>query len=240
MFGIGPVVLRMTRTSTFALLAALAAVPLTAIADDKTTPAPQPEAKPATHQTWQALFDGKTLTGWKAAEFAPKVEPTIVNGELRIGRGEPAAGIVRDGEPPARMNYEIELEAMRTEGYDFFCGLTFPVNQAPCTLICGGWGGSLVGLSSIDDLDASENQTATTRKFMDKTWYKIRLRVTPTHITAWIDDEQVLEQELDGRKISIRTEVKPCVPLGISTWQTAAALRNLRFRKLDPSTDAKP
>ena len=32
-----------------------------------------------------------------------------------------------------------------------------------------GWGGSLVGLSSIDDLDASGNQTATIREFKEKT-----------------------------------------------------------------------
>ena len=41
-----------------------------------------------------------------------------------------------------------------------------------------GWGGSLVGLSSIDDLEASGNQTATIREFKEMTWYKIRLRVS--------------------------------------------------------------
>ena len=146
---------------------------------------------------------------------------------------EPHSGILRDGEPPARMNYEIELEAMRTQGGDFFCGLTFQVNQDPCTLICGGWGGSLVGLSSIDDLDASENQTATIIEFKNNTWYKIRLRVTKEQITVWIDDKEVIKQELEGRKISIRNEVKPCVPLGLSTWNTAAAIRNFRLRKLE-------
>ena len=211
------------------LLAALAALQVAAAAEDKDNPT----AKPAADHVWQALFDGKTLQGWKAADFGAKGNITVTNGELRIGPGEPAVGIVRDGEPPARMNYEIELEAMRTEGQDFFCGLTFPVNKDPCTLICGGWGGTLVGLSSIDGLDASENQTATIRKFKEKTWYKIRLRVTKTHITAWIDDQQVLEQELAEHKISIRMEVRPCVPLGISTWYTGSAIRNLRLRKLD-------
>ena len=212
-----------------ALFAALAAVHIAAAADDKD----QPVAKPTAGHTWQALFDGRTLNGWKVADFREKGKITVSNGELHISPGEPAAGIVKDGEPPARMNYEIELEAMRTEGGDFFCGLTFPVNKDPCTLICGGWGGTLVGLSSIDDLDASENQTATIKEFKEKTWYKIRLRVTKTHITAWIDDKQVIEQELAEHKISIRMEVRPCVPLGISTWKTGAALRNLRFRKLD-------
>jgi hypothetical protein len=219
----------MNRIPLLALLAALAAAHLAAAADDKDQPTAKPEAKPE----WQALFDGKTLDGWKEADFGAKGSVTVTNGELRIGPGEPAAGIVRDGEPPARMNYEIELEAMSTEGHDFFCGLTFPVNKNPCTLICGGWGGTIVGLSSINDLDASENQTASVREFKEKTWYKIRLRVTTTHITAWIDDKQVIEQELADNKISIRTEVKPCVPLGISTWHTGSAIRHLRLRKLD-------
>ena len=154
----GAVVRWMNPKFLLVLLATLAAVD-PAAAEDKAAPTAKPEAKPA----WESLFDGKSLKGWKTAEFAPKGEATVANGELRIPAGEPHSGIVRDGEPPARMNYEIELEAMRTQGHDFFCGLTFPVNQDPCTLICGGWGGTLVGLSSIDDLDASENQTATNR-----------------------------------------------------------------------------
>lgn len=225
----GHVVLPMNRKCSLVLLAALAAVQMAVAADDKD----KPSAKTEADHPWQALFDGKTLKGWKEADFGAKGKITVTDGELRIAPGEPAAGIVRDGEPPARMNYEIELEAMRIKGQDFFCGLTFPVNKDPCTLICGGWGGALVGLSSIDDLDASENQTATVREFKEKTWYKIRLRVTKTHITAWIDDRQVFEQELAEHKISIRVEVRPCVPLGISTWYTGSAIRNIRLRKLD-------
>ena len=218
----------MNRKAILALFAALAVAQIAA-ADDRDQAADSPE----TPHAWEALFDGKTLKGWKIADFRAKGSVTVTHGELRIGPGEPAAGIVRDGEPPARMNYEIELEAMRTEGHDFFCALTFPVNKDPCTLICGGWGGTLVGLSSIDDLDASENQTATIREFKEKTWYKIRLRVTKSHIIAWIDNKRVIEQELAGRKISIRMEVEPCVPLGISTWYTGSAVRNIRIRKLE-------
>ena len=221
--------LPMNRISKLALIAALAAVHIAAAAGDKDKPA----TKPAADHAWKALFDGKTLDSWKVADFQEKGKITVSNGELHISPGEPAAGIVWDGEPPTRMDYEIELEAMRTEGGDFFCGLTFPVNKDPCTLICGGWGGTLVGLSSIDDLDASENQTATIREFKEKTWYKIRLQVTKAHITAWIDDKPIIEQELADHKISIRREVQPCVPLGISTWRTGTALRNIRLRKLD-------
>jgi hypothetical protein len=34
------------------------------------------------------------------------------------------------------------------------------------------------------------------------------------------------------RKISIRIEVEPSRPLGIASWSTKAALRNIRIRKL--------
>jgi hypothetical protein len=187
-------------------------------------------AKPA---SWQSLFDGKTLGKWQASDFDDNGKIEIAGGTIRIGVGKPMAGITWSGEPPARTNYEIELEAMRTEGHDFFCGLTFPVGKDPCTLICGGWGGSLVGLSSIDGNDASENSTSTTVRFENQRWYKIRVRVTPKLIEAWIDDEQIVNLELEGHRIGIRWEVEASVPLGISTWKTASALRNLRWRKLD-------
>ncbi|MCF7675833.1 MAG: DUF1080 domain-containing protein [Akkermansiaceae bacterium] len=56
---------------------------------------------------------------------------------------------------------------------------------------------------------------------------------TKGNITAWIDDKQVIEQELAEHRISIRMEIQPCVPLGISTWYTGSAIRNIRLRKLD-------
>jgi hypothetical protein len=88
---------------------------------------------------WQSLFEWKTLGKWKPSDFPANDKIEIKDGAIHIGMGKPMAGITWSGEPPTRMNYEIELEAMRTEGSDFFCGLTFPVNKDPCTLICGGW-----------------------------------------------------------------------------------------------------
>ena len=182
----------------------------------------------------ESLFDGKKLGKWKPADFYGKGNKiTVADGAIRIAIGEPMVGIVWSGEPPARMNYEIELDAKRTDGDDFFCGLTFPVGKDPCTLICGGWGGTVVGLSSIDGYDASENQTSHSMKFTKDQWYHIRLRVTEKKIEAWIDDEQIIEQELAEHCVSVRMEVEPCIPLGVSTWNTGAALRNIKFRKLD-------
>ena len=81
-------------------------------------------------------------------------------------------------------------------------------------------------------MDASENDTTTFQKIKNKQWYRIRLRVTDDRIDAWLDDKLIVEQELKDHEISIRIEVTPNVPFGISTWVTTAALRNLKVRRL--------
>jgi hypothetical protein len=118
------------------------------------------------------------------------------------------------------------------DGSDFFCGLTFPVAESHCSLVVGGWAGAVVGLSSIDGRDASENSTTQYRKFDEGKWYRIRVRVTADRIRCWIDDERVIDQALRGRRISTRPEVDPSKPLGIAAWQTKAALRGIEFRQL--------
>src|SRR2546430_1403313 len=121
---------------------------------------------------------------------------------------------------------------MRVEGSDFFCGLTFPVGTNPCSLIVGGWGGGVVGLSSLDGEDAANNETTKVMNFEKGRWYKIRLRVQPTTIEAWIDEEKIVDVNTTDRRISIRFEVEPSVPFGIATWSTTGAIRNIRLRRL--------
>jgi hypothetical protein len=38
--------------------------------------------------------------------------------------------------------------------------------------------------------------------------------------------------DITGRKIDTRIEVDMSQPLGIATWQTAGAIRNIRLQKL--------
>jgi hypothetical protein len=118
------------------------------------------------------------------------------------------------------------------DGSDFFCGLTFPVKEDPCTLILGGWGGSLVGLSSLDGMDASENETTTIVSFQNQRWYRVRLRVTAAKIEAWLDSQKIIDANITDRKISIRWECEPCKPFGIATWRTTGAVRDIRIRRL--------
>jgi hypothetical protein len=155
---------------------------------------------------------------------------TVKDGKITLEAGQ-MTGITWTNDLP-RMNYEISLEAMRVEGSDFFCGLTFPVGKAPCSLIVGGWGGGVVGLSSLDGQDAANNETTRYMNFQTGRWYLIRLRVTDTKIEAWIDADKVVDIGTADRTISIRLEVEESKPLGIATWSTAAALRDLKLRRL--------
>jgi hypothetical protein len=175
------------------------------------------------------------LSGWKGVDFAGGGEVKVEEGAIRLGSGIMLTGVRQTNAVP-KVDYEVELEAKKLEGYDFFCGLTFPVEESHCTLIVGGWGGGLVGLSSIDNYDASENETTTFMRFERDRWYRIRVRVTAPKIEAWIDDDKVVDLSIVGRKVGLRSgEIESMVPLGVATWQTSAALRNIRLRTVSGS-----
>ncbi|MBM4025819.1 MAG: DUF1080 domain-containing protein [Planctomycetes bacterium] len=178
-----------------------------------------------------SLFDGQTLGQWKATDFGGQGDVAVKDGAIHMAMGSYMTGITWTG-PVVRMDYEITLEAMRVEGHDFFCGLTFPVGEKPCTLVLGGWGGSLCGLSSIDSFDASENETTKMMSFENGKWYRVRLRVVPDRIQAWLDDEDLVDVDITGKTLSIRLEVEESQPLGIATWNTAGAVRNIKLKKL--------
>ncbi len=180
------------------------------------------------------LFDGSGLGQWKVTNFGGQGDVYVKDEAIFLEMGSYATGITWTG-PVIRMNYEITLEAMRVEGNDFFCALTFPVADKPCTLVLGGWGGTLCGLSTIDYYDASENPTTTFYSFKKQTWYHVRLRVVPNRITAWLDGEVLVDLDTTNRRIDIRAEMDLCQPLGIATWVTTGAVRNIHLTKLpDP------
>jgi len=183
-----------------------------------------------------ALFDGTSLGHWVETPFLGRTGVRIEDGAIVMERGHDMTGVTWTG-PLFRQNYEITLQARRVAGEDFFCGLTFPVGREVCSLICGGWGGSLVGISCLDFYDAANNETATSHDFETGRWYDIRVRVTPWRIRAWIDGEQVVNCRITGRHLSVRFEVEPSRPLGIATWQTTGAVRNLTWKRIEPGPE---
>lgn len=206
-------------------------------------PAPQqPAEQQPAHQDgkWVSLFDGQSLKGWKSTEFGGEGDVKVEEGAILLEMGQEMTGITWDrAEPPPKNNYEIRLEARRVDGSDFFCALTFPVDNASPSLVVGGWGGGVVGISSIDDLNASENETTKYMEFKTGQWYKIRVRVTKDRLQAWIDDQEVVDQDIAGRKISNHPAVELSKPLGISTWSTVGAVRKVELRKIDAPEEAK-
>lgn len=182
--------------------------------------------------SWQSLFDGKHLGHWKPTDFGGQGEVKVEDGKLILTHGESLTGVTWQGDVPARMNYEIELDAQRVDGSDFFCGLTFPVNKDCASLIIGGWGGGVCGISCLDSNDAANNDTTTIHEFKNGQWYHIRLRVLPDKLQAWIDDKQIVNADTKDRKISVRFEVEPSQPLGIASYQTTASIKNIKLRNI--------
>lgn len=180
------------------------------------------------------LFNGSDLDNWYKTDYAGKGDIRIDdNGSLVLEMGSELSGIHWIGEQLPLQNYEIHLKAKRTLGSDFFCGLTFPYKDSHATLILGGWGGSLIGISSIDDFDASENETGDAYIFDDNKWYDIRLRVTESELTVWIDNEEVIDCEVEGRKVGMRFgEIEMSVPLGICTYATTGVIREVYLKKI--------
>ena len=183
---------------------------------------------------WRSLFNGKTLEGWKATKFGGEGDVDIEDGTLVLNVGSSMTGITYKNEFP-RTNFEVRCEAKRADGHDFFCGMTFPVADSHCSLIVGGWGGAIVGLSSINGHDASENETTKYMKFQNDRWYKFRVRVMPNRIQAWIDDERVIDVDITDCKISTRIEVDLNKPFGFSSYETKAVLKNIEVRELSPA-----
>ena len=182
---------------------------------------------------WKSLFDGHSLAGWQETPFAGRGEVHCQDGLILLDMGSPFTGIKWTNEFP-QMNYEVAFDAMRLMGSDFFCGLTVPVGTNCCSLIVGGWGGSLLGISSIDGMDASENETTKFVNCESGRWYRIRLRVTEKRIEGWIDKEKLVDVQTTDRRISVRPgDIELSQPFGLAAWQTAAAYREIRFRRVN-------
>ena len=188
-----------------------------------------------------ALFNGKDLSGWKVAEMigGGTVE-ALPDGSVECGFGNPLTGIAYTNKPP-RMNYELSLEITRVQGMDFFAALTIPVETNCCTVIIGGWGGNLCGISSFDYLDASENQWTEAREFENGRWYTLRVRVTPGVLQVFLNENLYTARiEFDdSKRFSLRpgSDIEMTAPLGLATYRTKARWRNF---KLTPITALEP
>ena len=175
-------------------------------------------------------------SGWKDSGFAgageTKVEPNF-RGQgpvILIEAGQSLSGITFTN-PVPKTNFEVTLEALKIQGSDFFIGLTFPVAEAHATLVLGGWGGATTGISSIDGLDASENDTTKFLGYDKDKWFRIRMKVTPGRLETWINDDKIVDQDIKERRISMRFgEIENSVPFGLATYQTTTVIRKVEIK----------
>ncbi|MHB1557771.1 MAG: 3-keto-disaccharide hydrolase [Isosphaeraceae bacterium] len=182
----------------------------------------------------RVLFDGKTLDGWKKADFHGTGEVLVQGGRIVLTTGTPMTGVTTTRTDLPKTDYELTYEAMRTAGEDFFAAATFPVGDSYITLVNGGWGGHVTGLSSLDGMDASENETTHTIKYENNTWYRFRVRVTGEVIRCWVGDREVAAIKYAERHVGTRVETRASQPLGFAAWKSGGAIRAVEVRPLSP------
>ncbi len=179
------------------------------------------------------LFDGATLQGWESSKFGKPGEVKVEDGTIVLGVGRRMTGITTTRTDLPKTNYELSYEAKRLEGKDFFAAATFPVGESFATLVNGGWGGNVTGISSINGSDASENETTTFVKYEDGPWYAFRVRVTNDAIRCWVDQKRIIDVTILDRQIKTRIESRASQPLGFSSFASAGALRHIQMRPLN-------
>lgn len=181
-------------------------------------------------ESWESFAE----SDWKPLSFGGEGAVSWSEGVLHLDAGAELTGMLYEGEIP-KMPYEVELEARKVSGSDFFCGLTFPVRSLEecVTFIVGGWGGGVVGISSVNEQDASSNETTTYHNFEDGRWYSIKIRVEPSQILAFLDGQQVVDLKIEGKTLGLRRGViELCAPFGYAAWQTESEVRKMRWRSL--------
>ena len=188
-------------------------------------------------QRW-SLLDAALLPHWVAAEIEGAGKAQISAGEIVLPSGGPMTAVRFDAWESMKLpvtDYAIEFEAMRVEGQDFFGAVTFPVRSLKtcATLVNGGWGGGLVGISNIDEQSANENATRSEHRFVNGQWYRFRIEVRDEEIKCWLDGRLIINASIKARTISLRAgDIEKTAPFGVATYGTTGKVRALVVESL--------
>jgi hypothetical protein len=190
---------------------------------------------------WERLFDGDSLDGWQVVtdkkEFARHGQVRVASGQIILEPGQPLTGISSQG-PFPNVDYEVCYEAMRLAGADDFGSVTFPIGASHVTLKLGIRDGNTIGIEQVDNVGATDNETTVMASIQLQRWYRIRLSVTADKVETWLDEEKIIDVPRQGRAFTAGGRYEPARPLGFSTWQTRAALRNIMIRRLPKLPEA--
>ncbi len=188
-------------------------------------------ADPAADCAWQTLFDGRTLAGIDQQTFGGDGAVHVRDGRLVLEPGNPLTGLTFAAALPP-CDYEVELIGARELGSDFFCALTFPVAHGCLSLVLGGWGGAVCGLSCLDGDDAARNATRRLHHFAPGREVRIALQVSAAAIVVDLDGAELLRVDPRPHACAVRAELELCQPFGLASYATRAAFAQLRWRPL--------
>jgi hypothetical protein len=183
---------------------------------------------------WISLFNGRNLDGWKVHEkstYGTFGNVAVKDGVIEFEASLSYTAISLLGKFPTD-RYELEISAKRTDGQDIFCGVLLPVGANYVSMVLGGWGNCIVGLSCIDRKLASGNETTLAMSFDNDRWYRVRVKVSPERFQAWVDNKQVIDMERKGRKISPYPGLEILAPFGLFSWGTSSAIKDVRYRSV--------
>ncbi len=211
------------------LVTALAMIGQPSIATDDPKELPKPIA----------LFDGRSLDGWKPIT-GPRAGTVAVQGDaIALATGAPMSGVTSTRKDLPTSNYALSFEAKRTSGDDFFAAATFPVGPSFVTLINGGWGGSVTGLSLINGANASENETNHFVKYQNDVWYSFEVQVTAKVIRCLVNGSEVFAFEHEDIQLKTRIETRSNEPVGFASYRSSSLIRNVQIKPLTPGEIAE-
>ena len=199
----------------------LAEIPTNAIGDD-----------PAQPGSAISLFDGRTLNGWKVVAGSKAGKVSVEGDSLALGLGSPMTAVTSTRTDLPTLDYALTFEAKRTEGNDFFAAATFPVGSSFVTLVNGGWGGSVTGLSLINGASASENETNHFVKYRNDVWYAFEVQVTARAIRCRVDSADIFVFDHEGAQLKTRIETRANEPLGFASYRSSGLIRKVQVRPL--------
>lgn len=183
-----------------------------------------------------ALLQPPWLKQWTSANIPDQGEVSIQSNALVLKAGQPMTGVRFDGWQQAGLpcsGYTVEYQARRVDGRDFFGALTFPVRTSDtcATLVLGGWGGAVTGISSIDFSDANENQTRSEQRYENGRWYAVKLRVGEGDLQVFLDGRIIVNVSIRGRNISLRAGfIDHCAPFGFASYASTCEVKDLRVQ----------
>ena len=122
---------------------------------------------------------------------------------------------------------------MSITGSSGLCGIVFPVGRAHCMLSLGLGGSSNVGLEEVNGQPLHKNPARQRMVFECERWYRVRLRVAPARIQAWIDHWKAVDLPREGRAFAVAEEYSGLKPLGLVTRYTGLAVRKITVRRFE-------